>query len=348
MLRYLGNSLIIFFVTPILLGLIYSPLFFVFPPQNAKADTVSTSVDVTITPSVCGNGIQEPGEQCDGADLGGQTCISLGFISGTLSCNLGCTFNTSGCFTGGGGGGGGGGAPPSPTITKVIIKGKAYPGAEITLLEDGTIATNEKADFSANFRIEIKDITPGIWTFSLWAEDQEGRKSTTFSFTTSVAEDVTTTISGIFLPPTIELSKVNLQKGESLDIFGQTAPESEISISVESEEIVKKTEADEKGNWDYTFDTSLLDKGSHTTRAKSSSLEGLLSSFSKILSFYVGEGAPEIIEAGADFNNDGRIDLIDFSILLYWWGEVNENIDLNGNGIVDLADFSIMLYWWTG
>ena len=47
--------------------------------------------------AVCGNGVREGGEQCDGADLGGQTCQSQGFSGGTLSCTGSCTFNTSAC-----------------------------------------------------------------------------------------------------------------------------------------------------------------------------------------------------------------------------------------------------------
>lgn len=48
--------------------------------------------------TMCGNGIREGSEVCDGPDLGGETCQSLGFESGSLSCNSTCTaFNTSGC-----------------------------------------------------------------------------------------------------------------------------------------------------------------------------------------------------------------------------------------------------------
>jgi len=36
-------------------------------------------------------------ELCDGVDLNGQSCASLGFSSGTLACGPGCTFDTSGC-----------------------------------------------------------------------------------------------------------------------------------------------------------------------------------------------------------------------------------------------------------
>jgi hypothetical protein len=47
---------------------------------------------------VCGNGVLEEGEQCDGGDLQGATCGSLGFGVGALGCDAGsCTYDTSGC-----------------------------------------------------------------------------------------------------------------------------------------------------------------------------------------------------------------------------------------------------------
>lgn len=337
---YSRNIITLIIFIPIFLGLILSPIF--LPFQEVLASVIPSSVTVSVTG--CGNGIQEGSEQCDGSDLGGATCVSLGYAGGTLSCQADCTFNTSACTSGGGGGG----YVPPPTVTKVIIQGKAYPQAEITLLEDGKVVTTKKADTLANFEIEIADITAGIWTFGIWAEDKDGRKSITFSFTTSVTAGVTTTVSGIFIPPTIELSKVSLQKGETLNIFGQTAPESEISISVESPEIVKKTIATEEGDWDYSFDTGILDESSYTTRAKATSPEGLLSSYSEVLSFYIGKGVPGVICPSADLNGDGKVNLIDFSILLYWWGKDDSCSDQNGNGVIDLPDFSIMMYYWTG
>ncbi len=50
----------------------------------------------------------------------------------------------------------------------------------------------------------------------------------------------------------------------------------------------------------------------------------------------------------ADINCDGRVDLVDFSILMFNWGTPkNPAADLNQDGSVDLVDFSIMMYWWT-
>ena len=46
---------------------------------------------------LCPNGQIDPGEQCDGSNLNGATCISLGYTGGSLSCASSCSFNTSQC-----------------------------------------------------------------------------------------------------------------------------------------------------------------------------------------------------------------------------------------------------------
>lgn len=51
---------------------------------------------ITATPA-CGNGVREGTEACDGADLGGATCASLGFSAGSLACSSACTCVTQAC-----------------------------------------------------------------------------------------------------------------------------------------------------------------------------------------------------------------------------------------------------------
>ena len=76
-------------------------------------------IDAKTPDAICGNGKAEGDELCDGTDLRGETCSSVGdgmYTEGTLSCTRTCTFNLSKC-TGGdsglegmdGGGGGTGG-----------------------------------------------------------------------------------------------------------------------------------------------------------------------------------------------------------------------------------------------
>ena len=51
-------------------------------------------------PFTCGDGVRTAPEPCDGDDLGGQTCKSLGFYGQTtgLACSPTCMFDTSGCL----------------------------------------------------------------------------------------------------------------------------------------------------------------------------------------------------------------------------------------------------------
>lgn len=261
------------------------------------------------------------------------------------------------------GGGGGGVYIPPPLPTKVVLQGRAYPDSLITLLEDGKIAETIRADSQASFKIEIPDITPGIWSFSLWAEDSQGRRSITFTFTTTVPKGMTTTISNIFLPPTIDLDKDKVVRGKNISILGQTAPESNVSIYVYSSNgpIIEETKADRVGAYFYNFNTKPLEAGSHSTKAKSSFEDGLVSGFSETLAFQVlpseeavvPEEKPKAILANlsSDFDEKGNdiVDSVDFSILIYNWGIPKHPVaDINKDGKVDAVDFSIMLYYWTG
>src|SRR5436309_2564725 len=50
--------------------------------------------------AACGDGVRDGDEACDGADLGGESCLTVtgGFVrGGTLACNADCTFNTDDC-----------------------------------------------------------------------------------------------------------------------------------------------------------------------------------------------------------------------------------------------------------
>ena len=368
-LRNLIVSVVVLFTLGAILG--FSPLL-----RETRASSVSMSVTITL----CGNGSVDGAETCDdgannnhyGSSILGRYCNSTcdGWAaycgdstiqaSNGEECDDGNNTASDGCSAtcqteeeeetppvspGGGGGGGGGGA-----LTQVILQGIAYPLAKITVLKDGQVlASSVLVDAQANFKIALTTITPGAYTFGVWAEDKVGRKSITFSFTATVLDGMTTTIGGIFLPPTIELDKVNLSPGEALKILGQTAPGSGISIHIESPQtIIKMTTSTAVGDWAYFLDTSPLEEGSHTARAKAESSAGLLSSFSKVLGFYIGKYGTGQICGRADFNKDNKTNLVDFSVMLYWWGKYNPCADQNQDGMVNLPDFSILMYWWTG
>ncbi len=79
-------------------------------PIAGTVDTSSFTIESGSAFSFyCGDGFIDPGEDCEGSDLGGATCVSEGFTGGSLSCNASCVFVTSSCTSGSGGSGGGGG-----------------------------------------------------------------------------------------------------------------------------------------------------------------------------------------------------------------------------------------------
>lgn len=66
---------------------------------NTPCNEDETCVGGECTPNtICGNDVVEGEEECDGNDLNGMSCSDLGFDGGTLACDNGCTFDTSGCF----------------------------------------------------------------------------------------------------------------------------------------------------------------------------------------------------------------------------------------------------------
>ncbi len=46
---------------------------------------------------LCGNGVLDANEDCDGTDLFGEDCVTQGYDAGTLACDEHCLFDYSGC-----------------------------------------------------------------------------------------------------------------------------------------------------------------------------------------------------------------------------------------------------------
>jgi len=282
-------------------------------------------------------------------------------VDGSIFCGSGTTFNGSQCVStvsdsggGGGGGGAGGGA-----ITGVIFSGRAYPLSRINLLRDGVIAVSTLAGPDAKFFISIAGISPGSYTFSVTGQDSNGIQSKALSFPLTLTTGVSTRIGGLFLAPTLAVDKKEVRQGDNIAIFGQTSPESTVTIVVSSShEHFRQTAADDNGVFLYNFDTAPLERGSHETKAKAAT-EGEISEFGHTVAFRVGDQNIENVDFGCpargDLNDDCRVNLVDFSIAVFWYENTlselfraTETAKLNGDGVVDLVDFSIMAFYWTG
>ena len=65
--------------------------------NGCSYDYSGCSDNTNPTPLTCGDGIRQDAESCDGSDLGGQTCATLGYTGGILGCEVRCGFDVSGC-----------------------------------------------------------------------------------------------------------------------------------------------------------------------------------------------------------------------------------------------------------
>lgn len=257
-----------------------------------------------------------------------------------------------------GGGGGGGGSPSAPT--GVTFSGRAYPLSRVSILKDGQLAVTTIAGPDARFSVALTTLAAGSYTFSVYGEDKDGRRSSTFTFPVYVTNGATTNVSGIFIAPTISVDKSQVKRGDNLAIFGQSTPSSAITIEVNSEtQIFLRTNTDANGVYLYQFDTAPLEIGQHLTRSKAA-LATELSEFGAPAIFAVGtknilaKNEPQCPAKG-DLNSDCKVNLVDFSIAAFWYKrsltgafKLLEKANLSGEGSVDLRDFSIMAYYWTG
>jgi len=66
-------------------------------PVLDGALTPDASLVPDASPPACGDNKRQASEQCDGADLGNQTCVGLGGHGGKLACTSKCTVDVSGC-----------------------------------------------------------------------------------------------------------------------------------------------------------------------------------------------------------------------------------------------------------
>ena len=255
----------------------------------------------------------------------------------------------------GGGGGGGAGFSQQPT-TRVIFNGRAYPNNTVTVLQDAQVVASTVAGPDSQFQVGLSGLSPGNYMFSLYAEDDQGRRSSLSTFPIGITQGALTNVSGIFIAPTLDADKTQVKQGDTLTLFGKTTQNATITIQVNSgQPDFFTTTADAGGAFLYKLDTSGLDMGQHSSKVKAASA-GDISEYSQAISFLVGNKnvAKSVSDAKRfDFNGDGRVNLTDLSMELFWYkkpltADAAQKFDFNHDGIVDLRDISILIYYWTG
>lgn len=357
-------------------------------PFTSKIATAQTAVRVattTLTISICGDMLINAGEDCD---MPGETGVYSTTIVGR-QCNAVCQWgpycgdgilqtsyneecddgnNTSNDFcsdickneradngggsTGGGGSSGSGGRDKDLGTTQISIEGKAFPNATVSILLDGslvgTVRSNSRGEFLFNTEAD-----PGTSSLGFYAIDNTGTRSAVFNTTFDVTQGAITNVKGVLIPPTIRTQNPQVNPGQAIILNGQTIPNVTVEVVVDNNAKTLSTVSDALGNWSIQFDTSTVSVAEHTVKPRFIVGTGGLRSesiFGTALKLFVGvEGKAT---SNADLNRDGKVNLTDFSILIFWWGTAGGNSnppsDINGNGKVGLEDFSILLFNWTG
>jgi len=354
------------------------------PTSVVLAQSFMTS-STTLTVSICGNALVDDGEQCDVPGETGAYSTSIAGRQCSATCNLGpycgdgilqtqfaeecddgnnengdfcsaiCKIEPAGSGGGGSSGGGGGGSGGSTRElgdTVISVTGLAYPGRIINILLDTQTVGTVRANTTGRFEFTTS-ASPGTASMGFWATDSQNTRSVTLNTTFDVTQGAVTNISGIILPPTIRVANQNVNPGDIVSISGQTIPNASIELHLNNSEVIERTTAANDGVWRLDLNTNNLRVAAYTLRARSVSGTPPLTSqsnFSSTLQLFIGVDGQ--VTKPSDLNRDGKINLVDFSILIFWWGTNGGNstpsADINGNGRVGIEDFSILLFNWTG
>jgi hypothetical protein len=334
---------------------------------NENTDDYEIAFDVPAYP----DGI--PGESGDNENEGSGTGSGSGTASPGSGDPSGNDNSSGGSSSGGGGGGGGGGSgassggndgsggfegsdkPYQSGDGQVIIKGYAFPRSTITILVDGQIADTSTSLGDGSFEVTLNEIARGAYTFGVYGTDKAGVRSSTYSTTFTVTGARGSTLSNVNVMPSIKVTPNPVDPNSVLKVSGYSIPDATVTIENQSEKSsagMKTFTATSDGNgaWSIDISTDGFNKGTYKVRAKAKQEAGVTTNFSGYTLYGVGE-APKVA-GSSDLNRDGKVNLIDFSILLFWWnsngGASNPSADINGDGKVSLTDFSIMIFNWTG
>lgn len=246
---------------------------------------------------------------------------------------------------------------------EVVFRGEAQPRGHVQLLQDSFIVARTEVSTSGQFELFVRGLSDGIHTFNLTGEDINGRRTSAVSVTVDATAERTVAIQDILLPPTLSTDIQEVRQGDSLVFSGYGVLNAEIIVFLNSDEqnvetIVQTTRTDSLGAYTVFFDTNVLPLGSYTARAIAVK-NGIVSLSSLPVS--VSVGVQTVLKESADcpafgdMNQDCRVNLVDFSIVAFYYerpldnaGKNKEITYLNGDGIVNLTDFSLLAYYWTG
>lgn len=235
----------------------------------------------------------------------------------------------------------------------VTISGSASPNSTISVLKDGSIVATTQTKSDGSFTVTSPSFERGTYSFMTYVTDRARRRSSSYTSTMAFAQGTNNTISNIVIPPTIALEDDSVGTSDEVVVSGEAVPGATIDLLIDgavkySASSTKSVAGSADGLWKISFNASQLSRGTHLLRARAIVPGRTQSGVSTVLMLGVGEEPSPASLRTADLNRDGKVNLVDFSILLSKWQSDDEVADINADGTVNIADFSIMLFQWTG
>lgn len=241
------------------------------------------------------------------------------------------------------------GAQSSFTGAGVVVQGQSYPGSAVEVRFAQFPPREVFAGPDGSYKIDFPIVVAGAYPLTVSAIDGAGMMSASRGLRVLVLSDARTTIDGFHLPPTLYLDKLSVRPGDSLGVSGYGRPGAAVVILLGTQLLPETFVVGANGVWRGSVRIGALPLTSHTLRARH--IDDAV--FSRIASVRIGvrtilaDRSTARILAG-DINKDGKVNLVDFSIIAFWYGkkDIPSMVDLSGDGRVTLIDFSILAYEW--
>jgi hypothetical protein len=237
---------------------------------------------------------------------------------------------------------------------QVTIDGESFPSAKIVYLKDGKVVKEDTVDSTGHINQQFIGLERGTYTWGIYVIDPNGKNSGTVNSTIYLIGNSNNIIAPVYTSPTISgTSTVGL--GENTFVEGYAVPKKVVQVItnkrgdvLNAKIITATTTTSASGKYRVEIPTETFSKGTYEIKAQTVIDNKNFTSFSPTIYLGVGESPKVDFTLRADLNKDKKVNIVDFSILLFNWKTSDPVADINQDGMVNLTDFSIMLANWTG
>ncbi len=237
---------------------------------------------------------------------------------------------------------------------QIIVSGQAGPNMLIAFTENNVNIGTCLSDGAGAFSQLMSGFSPNEHLILVYGTDFRDRYTPSVEIRMFIQPYIVTQVSGIIIPPTIELDKTEITRGEPLTASGISISDWGLTTYTEPPLQSYEDTVASNGSYSYTLtNTNDFELGDHVLYTLVHDNIGNKSLFSFSLNFKVvdpsvdpPDGDPACDISQGDLSCDSRTNLTDFSILLYYWASTSPLADINNDGLVNLIDFSIMMFFW--